>query len=1323
MSIAIVGAACRVPGAETLPELWQLLHDGVTVTGPVPPDRFHGPTRDPGHAPDGSGFGGFLPSVRDFDHEFFSISAAEAAEMDPQQRLFLEVAWHCLEHAAVPAPRLAGSATGVYVGQSTFDHAMAVARRGTHQLGPYTNTGLSHAVTANRLSYLWDLRGPSLTVDTACSSSLVAVHLAVRALRAGDCDLALAGGVNVLTSPVPHVGAARLTALSPDGQCRAFDRSANGYVRAEGAAALLLKRLADARRDGDRVLAVIHGTAVNQDGRTNGLTAPSGRAQTAVVTAALADAGMTVDDIDYVEAHGTGTPLGDPIEARGLGVAFTGRSRPLPVGSVKANLGHLESAAGITGLLKAVLMLEHRTMPGIANLRTVNPLIDPDRFNLLLAPESLPWPHQDPIATVAVSSFGFGGTNAHVIVSSDNDPQLADRIDQEGQVGPDSQCWWLPISGRTHAAVRTLAGHYAQLLSTDDAVARTGIVQAAVHRRRHHEIRAAGVGRDADDLVAAVQAIAAGVHSSVRVTTDREPRVVFVFSGHGSQWMGMGRDLLATEPRFVEAARRCEEAFAPLLGWSVIDAIDGTIDEGDVAVIQPLIFTVQVALAAALRGHGVLPDAVIGHSVGEVAAAVAAGQLGINDGARIVVSRNEAVRSVRGTGGMLVVDLAAEQAQAFLAAVDPPADTVAVAASNSPRNTVLSGATDGLNRVAELLRAAGHEVRPVNVDYPSHSPAMTGPADHLNRNLGPVEHQAGTAVYYSSVTGASAGTRPLPSDYWAQNLLSMVDFGSAVAAATTDGATHLIELSPHPVLLPALRECVADRGERVAVLHTLHRDDRTGGGVGGVLARLYETGWTPTTAAPCPAPPVPLPGYPFNRALLPAPETESLHIDAAPGGRRPGELTVLGWLPDARSCDVPTTFFGPAHRVGGTAVAAAHGLALGMRHLARDSGIDTVALSALRITRPVPAGDNQTARVTLLTPAGNEPTITVAVQDGATWVVAATARLPRGGPRQPAVEPANRHGHRPPGIDLETRLNELGAGLGVGAEWLTGLTVTPAGEAHGRIDPAGHPDHQELPVGLGNAAVLVLAAAVLAHHPLPAGAGWVVTGIDELVLPDDPVHGPVDVTATVAQVDPTGATGTVTGRDPSGRPVLHMAGITLAMAAGLAGPDPGRDSSGVSGTAPAALSLPESPSRRRRALHAEVCDQLAQVLPDLRHRGRPDDRSFADLGLDSLTAVELRNRLERRLGLRLSVALLWANPTPAALVEALIPLTGAGPTGSGHSTGSPGSPREAADDEPGAPGDDASSDASVTALLAELAAEIDAAGFDATSTASKGGTG
>jgi len=734
----------------------------------------------------------------------------------------------------------------------------------------------------------------------------------------------------------------------------------------------------------------------------------------------------------------------------------------------------------------------------------------------------------------------------------------------------------------------------------------------------------------------------------------------------------------------------------------VLDALRGAPDLTDVAVAQPLIFTVQVALAAALRDFGIVPDGVIGHSVGEVAAAVVARRLGLADGCRVVVARNEAVRPARGSGGMAVVDLPAAAATPFLSAGQC---SVVIAARNSPRSTVLSGTTADLDRVIVALRAAGHDVKTVNVDYPSHSPLMDGPAAGLGALVNGVEHLPGGPVFYSSVTGASMGTEALPIDYWERNLRCQVRFVDAVHAAVAGGATHLVELSPHPILLPALMECIADSGGRVAAARTMHRDDGSERGIADIAGSLFEAGWAPPRS-PCPATAIPMPAYPFDRRaveITSAPPTRAVSV----GEVFTTDLGPVGWLTGTQVSDVPASALGPGHRVGAATAATAHGLAGALRRMALAAGLPQRDVVDLRIIRPIELSTPIMARVSL-TAAGADQIAAVAVRSGSggPWVVAATARLcvpsqedlarvawlPATLPpsRKPApLHPADHEDMAAAGR-LRERLTALDVDLGAGVEWLTGVAALPGGLAAGVVDvpESVNGDVEGGIAGLSDAAFAVLAHAVFEHAPL-AGPGWAVTAVDEYVNADHPVGG--GRMQVHASVNPPGdepirqLAGQLQVSDMSGRCLIRMSGITMHRTS----PPRRPDAVAAQGPTPGASG---SPAARRRWLRTELNQELIRVIPGGQRLAGSGDVTFKDLGLDSVTAVELRNRLEPRLGLTLSVALFWAHPTPDLLVGALLDRWD-------EPARSPLGQVADADPDPGSTG--------VDDLLAELATEIE----------------
>ncbi|NUT91634.1 MAG: type I polyketide synthase, partial [Saccharothrix sp.] len=757
--IAVVGVGCRLPGGVTSPEeLWRFLCAGGDGIGPVPADRW------PGLPPDVPRWGGFLADIRGFDAEFFGIAPREAAAIDPQQRLVLEVSWEALHHAGIAPASLRGTRTGVFVGISTGEYGAAQALD-ARRVEPWTATGGALSIAANRVSYLLDLRGPSTAFDTACSSSLVAVHHAVRSLRSGETDAALVAGVNVLLGGAVTAAFARAGLLSANGRCKPFSASADGIARAEGCAAVVLKRVSDARRDGDRVLAVIRASGVNSDGRSNGLMAPNPAAQAALLREVYAEAGVDPASVDYVEAHGTGTLLGDPIEAGALdAVLGAGRpaDRPLLVGSAKSNFGHTEAAAGVVGLVKAVLALHHGVLPPTLHFAGPNPHIDFDRLSVVT--EARPWPRYGERITAGVSSFGFGGTNAHVVLEEATEVPATLPAD-----GPH----FLVVPGATEERVRAHAARLADWITGRDLPK----VAATLARRRGDEPFAAVVSTEEESVADALRNIA-----HVENVRRADDRLLFVFSGYGSGWAGMGRRLLDHEPVFAAAVDEVDRLVAP---WSVRELImHPTTGLGDGQVV---LFGVQLALARLWESRGVRPSAVVGQSAGEVAAAVVAGALDLADAARVVTTRARLLDTIDGDGAMAAVELAPDE-------VDDPALCVAVHAA--PRRCTVSGPEDRVRALVARVEAAGGSARLLPLRTSGHSPAVEPVLAELVDELGGIEAKAPDIPCYGTVLADPREQPPFTAAYWAAHMRQPVRFTQAISAAVEDGFTTFVEVSP-----------------------------------------------------------------------------------------------------------------------------------------------------------------------------------------------------------------------------------------------------------------------------------------------------------------------------------------------------------------------------------------------------------------------------------------------------------------------------------------------------------------------------------------------
>ncbi|MEU8108246.1 type I polyketide synthase [Nonomuraea muscovyensis] len=874
--IAIVAMGCRFPGGVRDPEsLWRLVAEGRHAIGAFPEDR--GWDLDALYDPDGRApgtsytrEGGFVHEAAEFDAAFFGISPREALAADPQQRMLLEVAHETFERAGLDVPALKGSQVGVFVG--AFDSGYGAAS--PTEVEGHLLTGNATSVVSGRIAYVFGLKGPAITIDTACSSSLVALHLACESLRRGESTMALAGGVTVMATPDVFVEFSRQRGLAADGLCKAFSDDADGTGWGEGAGLVLLERLSDARRHGHPVLALVSGSAVNQDGASNGLSAPSGTSQQRVIRRALTNAGLTPADVDVVEAHGTGTTLGDPIEAHAL-LATYGQDRPedrpLWLGSIKSNIGHTQAAAGIAGVIKTVAALRSAVLPPTLHVAAPSSHVDWSAGQVRLLTEARPWPEAGRPRRGGVSSFGVSGTNAHIIIEQAPQDEPAPAAPADGH----AVAW--TVSAKTERGLRDQAARLAAHLDGHPGPAPADVARTLAARTPYRH-RAVLVGTDGADLLAGLRALAEGGEAGARGVADTRGRTVLVFPGQGSQWTGMATELLARSPAFADRLAACSRALEPYVDWTVAGVLADEEALRRVDVVQPALWAVMVALAELWASYGVRPDAVVGHSQGEIAAATVAGALSLEDGARVAALRSRAIGEVlAGRGGMVSVALPAEQ-------LLPRLGELSLAAVNGARSTVVSGPPDALDRLVADLTAEGVRARHVPVDYASHSAQVEELRERLLSDLAPIRPRAADVPMISTVTGERCDGSGLDAAYWHANLRQTVRFHDAVAALLDQGYGVFVESSPHPVLTTSMQETLHELGREAVVTGTLRRGE---GGPARALASLAELHVQGVPVVwPAEGRPVDLPTYPFERSrywLAPA-------AKARPDGSAEAEL-------------------------------------------------------------------------------------------------------------------------------------------------------------------------------------------------------------------------------------------------------------------------------------------------------------------------------------------------------------------------------------------------------------------------------------------------
>jgi acyl transferase domain-containing protein len=902
--IAIVGIGCRYPGAvESAEHLWRLAYDGVDAISGFPRDRGWNLEElfdpDPDHS--GTSYireGGFVDAVH-FDADFFRISPREAAAMDPQQRMLLEVSWEALEHAGIAPARLSGSDTAVYVGLTESGYLPA-GKAAPPEAEGFVATGGDASIASGRIAYSFGFQGPAVTVETACSSSLVAIHLACRSLRAGDCGVALAGGVSIFADPYIFVEYSRHRLMAPDARCKPFAAAADGTSWAEGCGILVLERLSDALSRQHSIWALIAGSAVNQDGASNGLTAPNGPSQQRVIDQALADAHLRAIDVDAVEAHGTGTRLGDPIEAQALLQTYglhRPDSQPLWLGSLKSNIGHTAAAAGVAGVIKMTMALHHETLPRTLHIDAPTPRVDWTVGAIELLRDPVPWPITDHPRRAAVSSFGIGGTNSHLVLAEAPPRDAAPAIAATDRQAPQSdRLFAFPVSANGATALREQAGRLAAHLDAHPDHALSDIAHTLASGRSHLSHRAVVAARTPAELVDALRTLSTGLpHPHLveghRVTAEK---TALIFSGQGSQWPTMGRGLMDTSQDFAAAVQRCADAFDPLTGWSLIDVLRGHDSQHSLAdpeVVHPTIFAMAAGLTAVWESLGVTADAVVGHSQGEIAAAYAAGGLSLQDVARIVVCRSRALSTLSG-GAMLAVRLPVDEVRGLLEKWSSP---LAVAIVNGPHETVLAGNIAEIKQFESLCQRQSPDVAArVPITYAAHSAHIEHIRARIIDDLADIRPTSGRIPFYSANTGRMQPTGELDGHYWYANLRRTVNLQHTIEGLAAQGFRSFIEVGAHPILASAIEDTLhqyIQNGEAIVVT-SIHRQRGTLSDMQIEAGKLYIRGldvhWD-RFLTDTPPRVVDLPTYPFQRRRywIAEPRSTRPPPSTSPGRSRP----------------------------------------------------------------------------------------------------------------------------------------------------------------------------------------------------------------------------------------------------------------------------------------------------------------------------------------------------------------------------------------------------------------------------------------------------
>ncbi|MDZ7335182.1 MAG: amino acid adenylation domain-containing protein [candidate division KSB1 bacterium] len=847
--IAIIGLGCRFPGAKNPHQFWELLINGVDAITEVPKERwdlekfFDPKPMTPGKMY--TKWGGFIEDVDKFDALFFGISAKEAADMDPQQRILSEVAWEALEDAGKTAQQLAGSKTGVFIGISSYDYSR-LQLGNFEDITPYVGTGNAFSIAANRLSYLFDLKGPSVAIDTACSSSLVAVHLACNSLRKGECDMAIAGGVNLMLSPEVTINFCQATVMSPTGRCKTFDADADGYVRGEGAGVVVLKPLSKAIADGDRIYAVIRGSAVNSDGRSNGLMAPNRQAQEVVIQEAYKNAGISPGLVQYVEAHGTGTKLGDPIEVRALGAVISqGRpkDRKCAIGSVKSNIGHLEAAAGVAALIKVALSVYHRKLPPSLHYKKPNPFIPFDELPVVVQRELGDWPVKDEPLIAGITSLGFGGTNCHVVITQ---PPMADKKGRADNMTTVARL--LPLSAHSDEALKDLMKEYLNYLAGyGKDISLSDICYTASLRRTHYSNRVAFVIHSQHELLehldAALRDESLPTIAKGTAVLNSRAKVVFVFPGQGAQWWAMGHELIQSQTVFRETIEACDKIIRQYADWSLLHQFTANESESQldrIDIIQPALFALQVGLANLWRSWGIEPDAVVGHSMGEVAAAHVAGVLNLEDAIKVIFHRSRLLKTVAGQGKMAVVELSLPEAEQAIKGLE---DKISIAVIAGPKSIVLSGEPQAVEQVVATLEQKQVFCRLLRVDVASHNPQVEHLKYELMEILKDIRPQSGHIPFYSTVAGRILNGADLDATYWGRNLREPVRFATAIDQLVHDDFSVFLELNPHPTLINSIQSELAHLGKKGTVLHSLKREEEEMTTMLAAAGKLFTIGF------------------------------------------------------------------------------------------------------------------------------------------------------------------------------------------------------------------------------------------------------------------------------------------------------------------------------------------------------------------------------------------------------------------------------------------------------------------------------------------------